>query len=75
MENTNRVRSIEEAAAFLGLSRQRVGQLLAEGRISGHKLHTGPKAAWVVTATDQELQAFKDTPRPVGQPPKNREQE
>lgn len=70
----NNVKTVDEVADFLGLSRQRVYQLLAEGRIRGQKLHGGAKAVWIVTASDEELQTFRDTPRPAGQPPKNREQ-
>ncbi len=68
-------KTVDQVAEFLGLSRQRVYQLLAQDRIRGQKLYEGEKAPWIVTATDAELQAFKDTPRPVGQPPKNRERE
>jgi excisionase family DNA binding protein len=61
-------KTVDEVAFFLGLSRQRIYQLLAQGRIKGQKLYDGAKAPWIVTSTDEELQEFKDTPRPVGYP-------
>jgi excisionase family DNA binding protein len=61
--------SIPEAAQTLGISPQRVHQLILAGRL--HATRVG--RAWAVSS--RELKRFEGLPRPVGRPKKKGEGE
>lgn len=53
--------STADAAKLLGITRRRVLQLLASGRLYGHKLVHGRRGIWIVATNDQGLPVQTDS--------------
>ena len=64
----NKYYTVAEACEILGLTRQRVCQLLNSGQLSGEKAHG---MLWLIP--EKSLDNFKKLERPTGQHISNRE--
>lgn len=64
----NKFYTVAEACQILGLTRQRICQLLNSGQLAGEKAHG---MLWIIP--EKSLQEFKQMERPTGQHIANRQ--